>query len=78
MAEIEDELKAQNWLSIFTFDAYKLIGAGGNLVVSQDGNDLVFRLLNANPNTPGVNRKLGRLVTEAAELVVIGEKEVRG
>jgi hypothetical protein len=42
MPDIEDDLKLQNWLSVLTFDAFKYVKAGGELVIEWTDEGLVL------------------------------------
>jgi len=64
MAELEDELKTQNWLSVLTFDAFKYEASGGEVVIEQRGNTLFIGLVNVDLETVGINRKFTRRFSE--------------
>jgi hypothetical protein len=66
MAEIEDQLKLQNWLGIVTFDVFKYQKAGGQVVVEQTEDGLRFTLLGIDINNEGVNRQFRRAIEELA------------
>lgn len=44
MAELEDDLKLKNWLSILTFDAFKYHKIGGELIVKWTDEGLTLVL----------------------------------
>ncbi len=64
MADIENELKLKNWLSILTFDAFKYAAAGGELVIEQGERGLVLALPGVDLSSEGINKKFSRLARE--------------
>jgi hypothetical protein len=71
MPDIEDDLKLQNWLSVLTFDAFKYVKAGGELVIEWTDEGLVLRLLGVQVDTEGVNSKFKRYALQTAPNVVL-------
>lgn len=65
MPELEDELKIQNWLSVLTFDVFKYVKAGGQVVVEWTDEGLTLRLPGVQMDTAGVNSKFRRMVAAA-------------
>ncbi len=55
MPEIEDDLKAKNWLSILTYDIAKYIKAGGEVVIEWAADGVIVRLVGVGADTPGVH-----------------------
>ncbi len=67
MPEIEDDLKAKNWLSILTYDIAKYIKAGGEVVIEWAADGVIVRLVGVGADTPGVHgRFLSIAVTAPA------------
>lgn len=58
MPEIEDDLKAKNWLSILTYDIAKYIKAGGEVVIEWAADGVIVRLVGVGADTPGVHGRL--------------------
>jgi hypothetical protein len=71
MTDIEYDLKLQNWLSVLTFDAFKYVKAGGELVIEWTDEGLVLRLLGVQVDTEGVNSKFKRYALQTAPNVVL-------
>jgi hypothetical protein len=71
MPDIEDDLKLQNWLSVLTFDAFKYVKAGGELVIEWTDEGLVLRLLGVQVDTEGVNSKFKIYALQTAPNVVL-------
>ncbi len=67
MAELEDDLKLNNWLSILTFDAFKYRAAGGAMIVrwTDEGMTLVFP--GVTNGSDGLNRKFRRMVEQEGQ-----------
>ena len=64
MAEIEEQLKLQNWLGIVTFDVFKYIKAGGQVAIEQAEDGLRFTLVGIDINSEGVNRQFRKVAAE--------------
>lgn len=64
MAEIEDQLKLQNWLGIVTFDVFKYLKAGGEVAVEQSEDGLRLTLVGIDINSEGVNRQFRKAASE--------------
>jgi hypothetical protein len=67
----EDDLKLQNWLSILTYDAFKFVKAGGELVVEWTEEGLVLRLPGITPDTEWLNSKFRKYAGQAADPVAM-------
>lgn len=67
MADLESDLKVQNWLSILTFDAFKYANAGGEIAVVETEAGLVLTLYGVNLETEGINKKLRKLIAASHE-----------
>lgn len=65
--EIEDDLKVGNWLSMMTFDAFRYVKAGGQLIVRSSDNGIVIEIPDVNIDNENINKKFRKLV--AAETV---------
>lgn len=66
MAEIEDQLKLQNWLGIVTFDVFKYLKVGGQVAVEQTEDGLRLTLIGIDINSEGVNRQFRKVATDSA------------
>lgn len=64
MADLEDELKVNNWLSIFTFDAFKYRAAGGEMIVRWTDEGLMLVLPGVTSTSDGLNRKFKRMLEQ--------------
>lgn len=60
MAELEDELKLNNWLGIVTYDVFKFAAIGGELRVQWTDEGLALVLPGVTPDHPGLNSRFMR------------------
>lgn len=60
--ELEDDLKAENWLSMLTFDAFRYASLGRPLIVEWSDDGLLLKLPGLTPDSNGINKKFLRLV----------------
>lgn len=67
MAELEDDLKVQNWLSVSTFDLFKFVAAGGELVIEEGEGGLVLTMPGIFLSSKGVNKKFAKLAAAVVE-----------
>lgn len=61
MPEIEDDLKAKNWLSVSTFDLSKYAAVGGELLIEETETELVLRLPGVSLSSEGINKRFRKL-----------------
>ena len=57
MPKLEDDLKLTNWLSIVTYDLFKYVKVGGEVVIEWTADGLTLRLVGVEPDTPGVHSR---------------------
>lgn len=62
MAELEDDLKLNNWLSILTFDAFKYAAAGGEMVAKWTDDGLTLVLTGVTSDHAGLNAKFRKMM----------------
>lgn len=68
MAELEDDLKAKNWLSILTFDVYKYLKVGGRVVIEQADDGMILKLIGVDANSEGINKNFRRVLADNPEV----------
>ena len=69
MDELENDLKASQWLGILTYDAFKYAAAGGSLEIRLTDEGLTLALVGVFPSAAGLNKKFRRLL-EASQVQV--------